>query len=166
MSGDPVERLPEAFGRVLARYRSERKLTAEALATAAGLSGMEVKSLEHGSYPPTLKDLFRIARAFGEQPTIMLCHVISAWRADPTDILHQSRPSEFSRLFRLGYHHKPGDFRELFTSYYSVAEAAHAAGILNAQRHSRGVALLDTVAEYVRLNSVSLRPEAGSGGAP
>lgn len=68
-----------------------------------------------------------------------------------------------ARLFRLGYHHKPGDFRELPTAYYSVAESTHAAGKLNAQRHSRGVALLDTVCIYVRLDYVSLRSDSGKG---
>jgi len=66
------------------------------------------------------------------------------------------------RLFRLGYHHKPGDFRELGTSYYSVPEAAHAAGKLNGERHARRVALLDTICVYVRLDYVSIR-SSGSG---
>src|SRR3569833_3559439 len=65
--------------------------------------------------------------------------------------------------FRLGYHHKPGDFRELPIVYYSVAESTQAAGKLNAQRHSRGVALLDSVCIYVRLDFVSLRPDSDSG---
>jgi hypothetical protein len=80
-------------------------------------------------------------------------------RADPTENLQQSRASDFTRLFRLGYHHKPGDFRELATPYYSVAEAVHAAGKLNAQRYTRGVALLDTVTVYIRLDYVSFRPD-------
>ena len=83
---------------------------------------------------------------------------MSSLRAAPTDTLQQSRPSDFARLFGLGYHHKPGDFRELPTAYYSVAESTHAVEKLNAQRYSRGVALLDTVCIYVRLDYVSLRP--------
>lgn len=75
--------------------------------------------------------------------------------ADPTDALHQSRPSDFARLFRLGDHHKPGDFRELPGAYCSASESTHPAAKLNAQRHSRGVALLDTICVYVRLDSVA-----------
>ena len=87
--------------------------------------------------------------------------LISVWRADPIDTLYPSRPADFVRLFRLGFLHKPGDFRELPSAYHSVPEATHAAGKLNAQRHTRGVALLDTVCIYVRLDYVTLRPDSG-----
>jgi len=159
MSTDPLSRLLPAFGDVLCRHRHDRKLTAQELATASGLSEREITGLERGDYGPTLKDFFRVANALGKHPSILLIDVISAWRADPTDTLHQSRPSDFARLFRLGYHHKPGDFRELPTSYYSAAEATHAAGKLNAQRHTREVALLDTVCLYIRLGSMGLQAE-------
>ena len=160
MSTDPLLRLASAFGDVLVRRRSERHWTGEALATAAGLSAMEIANMERGSYGPTLLEFFRIARALDEQPAMLLIDVITAWRADPIDTLHSARPSDFARLFRLGYHHKPGDFRELPTAYYSAAESTHAAGKLNAQRNARGVALLDTVCIYVRLDYVSLRPDS------
>src|SRR6185312_1055760 len=101
------------------------------------------------------------ASALGEEPLMLLVDVVAAWRADPTDTLHQSRPSDFARLFRLGSHLKPGDFRELPTAYYSVAESTHAAGKLDAQRHMRGVALLNAVTVYVRLGYVSLSPYEG-----
>lgn len=161
MSTDPLVRLLPAFGDVLVRYRDQRQLTVDALASAAGLCVAEVKGLERGDYGPTLRDVFRLANALGEEPLMLLVDVIAAWRADPTDTLHRSRPSDFARLFRLGYHHRPGDFRELPTPYYSVAESTHAAGKLNAQRHTRGVALLDTVCIYVRLDYVSLRSDSG-----
>jgi transcriptional regulator with XRE-family HTH domain len=161
MNTDPFARLLSAFGDVLVRYRDKRQLTVDALASGAGLCAAEVKGFERGDYGPTLKDVFRIASAFGEEPLVLLADVIAAWRADSTDTLQQSRPSDFARLYRLGYHQKPGDFRELPTPYYSVAESTHAATKLNAQRHTRGVALLDTVCIYVRLDSVSLRPELG-----
>jgi transcriptional regulator with XRE-family HTH domain len=168
MSADPLARLLTAFGDVLVRHRNQRQWTVDALASATGLCVAEVKGLERGDYGPTLKDVFRLASAFGEEPIVLLIDVVSAWRADQTDILHQSRPCDFARLFRLAYHHRPGDFRELPTAYYSVAESTQAAAKLNAQRHTRGVALLDTVCIYVRLDSVSLRPDKGErvGGQP
>jgi transcriptional regulator with XRE-family HTH domain len=159
MSADSLVRLLPAFGDVLVRYRKQKQWTVDALASAAGLCVAEVKGLERGDYGPTLKDVFRLASALGEAPLMLLVDVVAAWRADPTDTLHQSRSADFARLFRLGYHHKPGDFRELPSAYYSVAESTHAAAKLNAQRHTRGVALLDTVCIYVRLDSVSLRPD-------
>jgi len=161
MSTDPLLRLLPAFGDVLVRHRIERHMTADGLASAAGLSVAEIKGLERGEYGPTLKEVFRLASALGEGPLMLLVDVVAAWRSDPTDTGQYSRPSDFARLFRLGYHHKPGDFRELPATYYSVPESTHAAAILNAQRHTRGVALLDTVCIYVRLDSVGLRPDSG-----
>lgn len=168
MSADPLLRLVPAFGAVLVRSRSKRYWTPEALADAAGLSPREIRSMEAGDYGPSLLEFFRIAEALGEQPAMLLVDVISAWRADPTDTLHRSRPSDFARLFRLGYHRTPGDFHEWPTSHYSVAESMHAARRLNAQRYSRGVVLLDTICVYVRLDSVSLRADEGQceGGQP
>jgi DNA-binding XRE family transcriptional regulator len=157
MSAEPLLRLLPAFGDVLVRHRRERKWTVEALAIAAGLSTPEIASLEDGSYGPNLLEFFRIARAFHQETTLFLVDVIEAWRADPTENPHTTRPSGFTRLFCLGYRHKRGDFREVPTLYYSVAEATHAAGILNAQRHARGVALVDTVCIYVRVDYVSLK---------
>ena len=161
MSTNPLLRLAPAFGDVLVRHRAERKLTVDALATASGLSAAKIRGFELNDYWPTLKDAFCIASALGEEPLMFLAEVVAAWRAEPTDILHQSRPSDFARLFRLGYHHKPGDFRELTPVYYSVAESTHAASKLNGQRHARGVALLDTVTIYVRLGYVCLRSYDG-----
>ena len=165
MRSDPLLRLVSAFGDVLVRHRQQQHLTVDALATAAGLYTAELKGLERGDFGPKLKDVFRLANALGVEPLTFLVDVVAACRADPTDTLQQSRPSDFARLFRLGYHHKPGDFRELPTAYTSVAESAHAAGKLNAQRHTRGVALLDTVCIYVRLDYASLRSASGKGAA-
>jgi hypothetical protein len=117
--------------------------------------------MEDGSYSPVLLDLFRIARALGVAPTILLCDVIAAWRADPVETLH--RAHGFARLFRLGYHDKSSDFRELATTYDSVAEATSTAVTLNAQRRACGVAVLDTVCIYLRLDHVSLRSDSGEG---
>lgn len=161
MSADPLSRLLPAFGDVLVRHRVKRNSTVAAFAAAAGLSAMEIRSMEDGSYGPTLPEFFRIARALAMEPCMLLVEVVAAWRADPAETLSPSRPGDFSHLFRLGYHHQPRDFRELPSVYYSVPEATHAAGKLNAQRHTRGVALLDTVCIYVRLDSVSLRSGVG-----
>ena len=160
MNADPIKRLPGAFGKLLTRLRVEQRLTQEEFAVAAGLSdAAAVAKMEKGAREPSLTELFKIANALRSPPAILFVDVIAAWRADPADSLHKTRASDFTRLFRLGYHHKPGDFRELSTTYYSVAEATHAAGKLNAQRYTRGVALLDTVCVYIRLTSVSFRSD-------
>lgn len=161
MSADPLLRLIPAFGEVLARCRTGRNWTLDSLAGASGLSRTEIRSMEAGDYGPSLFEFFRIAEALGEQPVMLLVDVVAAWRADPTDTLQGARPSDFARLMRLGYNHRPHDFRELPSAYYSVVEATDAAVRLNAQRRTRGVALLDTVCVYVRLDSVSLRDDNG-----
>jgi transcriptional regulator with XRE-family HTH domain len=160
---DPLSRLLPAFGAVLVRARARRAWTVDSFAAAADLSPAEIAGMEHGEHGPTLLEFFQIARALGEEPTLLLVDVVAAWRADPAGS-HESRPADFVRLYRLGYHHRPADFRELSTPYHSVAEATHAAGTLNAQRHTRGVALLDTVCMYVRLSYVSLRPDGAQVG--
>jgi len=163
MSADPVLRLVAAFGAVLVRSRSKRYWTPDALANASGLSPREIRSMEAGDYGPSLMEFFRIAEALGEQPTMLLVDVGSALRADPIDPLHRSPPSDLARLFRLGYQRTPEDFQEWPTAYYSVAESTRAAGRLNAERHTRGVALLDTATVYVRLDSMSLRSDSDQG---
>src|SRR3569833_2515647 len=67
--------------------------------SAAGLYVAEVEGLERGDYGPKLKDVFRLARALGEEPLMFLVDVVAACRADTTDTLQQSRPSDFARLF-------------------------------------------------------------------
>lgn len=154
-------RLFAAFGQVLVRHRRKRNWTAYRLGLDADLSGGEIIGRESGEHAPTLRDFFRIANALGAEPALLFIDLLSAWRADPTDTNRTFRPHDITRPSRLAYHHKPGDFRELLTTYDSVAEATRAAGKLNAQRHARGVALLDTVAIYLRLDCISLRPDDG-----
>lgn len=158
MSHDPIEMLPIAFGRVLTRRRDASRRTPLDLARSVGLTENEVLEMQRGQREPTLREIFSIARTFGEPAPMLLIDVMTAWWGG-ADAPRVTRPSDFVRLMRLGYHHQPQDFRELSRSYYSVPEATHAAGILNGQRLARGVALLDTVTVYVRLDYVSLRPD-------
>jgi hypothetical protein len=153
MSTDPISRLPEAFGSLLTR-RCE-SWTVERFAAATGPSIADAMSMASGQREPTLTELFRIASALGDQPTILLTDVIAAWR-----------PSDFVRLYRLGYRHKAGDFREQPRTYESEAEAIHVASGLNEQRHARGASLLDTLCTYVRLDFMSIRQEDSGREAP
>jgi transcriptional regulator with XRE-family HTH domain len=163
MSADPFEtRVPDAFSRVLIRHRMDRKMTHEALAKRAGLVDPKaVEIFERGEAPPTLTEFFKLAAALGEEPGFLFIDVIDEWRREVGDI-YRTRPSDFARLFRLGYYHKPGDFRELDRAYGSMAEATGTAERLNQQRHERRVALLDTVCIYVRMGYVNFRWEPGA----
>ncbi len=161
MSTDPLFRLLPAFGTVLTRHRIEQKRTAEEFAAAIQLPAAEVTRMERGENGPTLPEFFRIARGLGEEPVILLVNVITAWRADPTDYrLYKSRASDLGKLYRLGYHHDPGDFRELPRTYGLIAQANSAANALNSTRRPKRKPLLDTVLIYVRLANVAVRPDA------
>jgi transcriptional regulator with XRE-family HTH domain len=155
MSTDPINRLPAAFGKLLSRWlRDERRVTYQQVAVALDLySQVLVVEMEVGKREPTLTQLFQLADALGEPPAILFVDIVTAWRTDPSDRgVYKSRASDFARLYRLGYHHKPGDFRELDRTYDHLPIATHTAQRLNEQRRSRGVAPLDTVCTYVRLD--------------
>ena len=158
MSADPISRLPAAFGSLLTRYRES--WTVEQLAAASGLSVPDAMRVASGQREPTLTEFFRIASALHEQPAILLTDVIAAWRGDDADHpLYRGRPSDFVRLYRLGYRHKAGDFREQPRTYDSEAEALHAASRLNEQRRARRVSLLDTLCTYIRLDYTHVRQQ-------
>ena len=161
MSADPLLRLPPAFGAVLIRRRKEKNLTADVLAISAGLSAAEIESMERGEHGLSLMDFFRLAGALGEEPTFLLIDLITAWRVDRSFLPARCRPSDFERLFRLGYDSGDGNFRELSSTYWSVAQATDAAAKMNPQRHLRGVEMVDMVTIYVRLHSLYLRPSGG-----
>lgn len=156
MSDDPLLRLLPAFGTLLIQHRVKRNWTVETLAASIQLSDVEVKRMERGEYGPTLPEFFRIARALGEEPVILLIDLITAWRTDPTDYrLYKSRASDLDKLYRLGYYHDPGDFRELPRTYGLLGQATAAAKELNRTRRSKRLPLLDTVLIYVRLANVA-----------
>lgn len=164
MIRDPDMRLSDAFGTVLKRRRRERNWSIDELATAAGLSVQAARDIEAGVSSPSLTDFSYIAVALGESPIILLVDVVTALRAEPDEYgSYPSRASDFVRLYRLGYLHGPGDFREQNRPYGTVDEATGGATSLNLARRTKGVAPLDTVLIYVRLGyvQVDVRPEAG-----
>jgi len=163
MSDDPLLRLLPAFGTLLIQRRVERNWTVEALADALHSSVGEVNSMQRGEYGPTLPEFFRIARVFGEEPVMMFIDLIAAWRADPTDyVLYKSRASDFSRLYRLGHYHDPGDFREHRATYDSIDNAASNARRLNSGRQKKSLKPFNTVCIYVRMGSVAFDPSPES----
>ena len=158
-----MDRLPSAVGSVLERLRRDRNWDAAALANASGVSPREILGMEVGTHIPTLLGFFRLATALGESPVILLTEVIAKWRADPADHgLYRSRPSDLVRLYRLGYFHDPGDFRELPQVYESLDHATADARKLKVLRGNLKVAPPDAVTIYVRVGYVGVdpRPEA------
>ena len=139
MIRDPLARLPGAFGGLLERLCRERKWDADTLANASHLGVQEIRSYEAGNGIPSLPDFFRLAHALGESPIILLAELISAWRSDPSDVgFYASRPSDFVRLYRLGYYPEPGEFCELAPVYASVDFATLDARLINTKRVKKG----------------------------
>jgi transcriptional regulator with XRE-family HTH domain len=164
MSDDPIMRIPIALGRVIKRLRIAGALSAETISRSSGLSVEEINGIERGEREATFTEFFWLARALREEPAILFTDVIAAWRGDGGDsALYKSRPSEFTRLFRLGYYHKAGDFREQDRTYLSEAAAIYVAGQLNEQRHARGVAKLDTITLYIRMGYSHFKWSPGDG---
>jgi transcriptional regulator with XRE-family HTH domain len=158
MSTNPLRRLPKVFGDVLARRRRERNWDVEALAEASNVPVPEIHGLEAGSYTPNLRDFFRFAIGLEESPVLLLVELINGLRSHPSDHgLYKSRPSDSTRLYRLGYFHDPGDFRELPRAYSHMNEATDAVRSLNAARQAKALPLVNTITTYVRVGSVSFR---------
>lgn len=154
MNAGSFSRLQAAFGEVLLRHRLERKLSAQALADASGLSinSAIITGMERGDFGPALTDFFQLARALRIDPVLLFVDLVRAWRTNPSDRgLVKSRPSDLMRLYRLGYSIDPGDFRELPTVYGTQELALHAAAGLNVTRVARGQPRVDALLTYVRL---------------
>ena len=164
MSDDPIMRIPIALGRVIKRLRVAGALSAETISRSSGLTVEEIGGIERGEREATFTEFFWLARALREEPAILFTDVIAAWRGDGRDsALYKSRPSEFARLYRLGYYHKAGDFREQDRAYLSEAAAIYVASQLNEQRHARGVAKLDTITLYIRMGYSHFKWSPGDG---
>ena len=164
MSADPILRLPEAFGNLLSRWlREEGQLTYQSAATALGLPDkVAVIEMEGGKREPTLTQLFQLASTLRIQPALLFVDIIEQWRRDPTDLMRNTtRASDFARLYRLGYHFGPGDFRELAQAYGGMEQATSAARTLSTVRRKKGLLPLDTVLIYARLGYVSFPPDDG-----
>lgn len=133
MSMDAIQRLPVDFGRLLKQRLVERgwEPALVGFAASAGLAGEEaLRCLRTGEAEPTLTELFRIASALGEPPAILFIDLIAAWREGPVrDPLYRSRPSDFTRICRLGHYHSPVEFRELPHAYEFMNDATHASAV-------------------------------------
>ena len=154
MSAGSFNRLRAAFGEVVLRHRLKRKLSAQALADASGLSINSdiIIGLESGDLGPRLTDFFQFAQALRIDPVLLFVDLVTAWRTNPLDRgLVKSRPSDLMRLYRLGYSIDPGEFRELSTVYGTEELALHAAAGLNITRVAKGQPGIDALVTYVRL---------------
>lgn len=57
------------FGKIISKYRSEKKMSQETLATLSGLDRTYISLLERGKRNPTLKTIFKLAKALEVLPS-------------------------------------------------------------------------------------------------
>ena len=120
--------------------------------------------MEAGECLPSLSDFMHLSAGLGEPPAILLAEIITDWRHDPTDIgLYKSRPSDLTRLYRLGYFYDAGDFRELTRTYELLDHATADARRVRVFRANRQESHIDTLTVYVRVGHIRVdtRPESG-----
>ena len=153
-------RMLVAFGHLISRRRRERNWTVEQLAAASEFDVIQIEDMENRTQVSDLSDFFRLAWALGEDPAVLFIDLVQEWRKNPTDLgLYKSRASDFVKLYRLGYHPDPGEFRELPRVYSHIDEAMAIAKTLNATRRLRRLLPLDTVTTYVRLGNAAVQSD-------
>jgi transcriptional regulator with XRE-family HTH domain len=72
--------LEKVFGKILKRYRTERKLSQESLALECGLDRTFISSLERGLRQPSLKSLFKICKVLKVSPSQIIADLEKAIR--------------------------------------------------------------------------------------
>lgn len=63
---------PVVVGRVIQRFREERKLSQEVLSGFADIGRTHLSAIERGVRKPTLETFYRISEAMGISPSILL----------------------------------------------------------------------------------------------
>ena len=62
-------------GRVIQRFREERKRSQELVSGFAGIGRTHLSAIERGERKPTLETLFRIAEALGVKPSVIIAAI-------------------------------------------------------------------------------------------
>jgi transcriptional regulator with XRE-family HTH domain len=64
--------IENSFGKIILKYRSEKKISQETLATLSGLDRTYISLLERGKRNPTLKTIFKLAKALEVLPSVLV----------------------------------------------------------------------------------------------
>lgn len=62
-------------GRVIQRFREEKKQSQELLSGFAGIGRTHLSAIERGERKPTLETFFKIAEALGTRPSIIMAAI-------------------------------------------------------------------------------------------
>lgn len=73
---------PIVVGRVLQRFREEKRMSQELVSGLAGIGRTHLSAIERGERKPTLETFFKIAYALDIRPSIILQAIEDANRED------------------------------------------------------------------------------------
>lgn len=65
----------EVVGRVIQRFREERKRSQELVSGLAGIGRTHLSAIERGERKPTLETFYKIGEALGVRPSVILAAI-------------------------------------------------------------------------------------------
>ena len=65
----------EVVGRVIQRFREERKQSQELVSGLAGIGSNHLSAIERGQRKPTLETFYKISEALGVKPMVILAAI-------------------------------------------------------------------------------------------
>lgn len=65
----------EVVGRVIQRFREERKKSQELVSGLAGIGRTHLSAIERGERKPTLETFYKIGEAMGVKPSVLLAAI-------------------------------------------------------------------------------------------
>lgn len=65
----------QIVGRIIQRFREERKLSQELVSALAGIGRTHLSAIERGERKPTLETFYKIGEAMGVRPSVILAAI-------------------------------------------------------------------------------------------
>ena len=72
----------EIIGRVIQRFREQRKMSQELVSGLAGIGRTHLSAIERGERKPTLETFFKISYALNVRPSMLMAAIEEAIEAD------------------------------------------------------------------------------------
>lgn len=73
---------PIVVGRVIQRFREEKRQSQELLSGFAGIGRTHLSAIERGERKPTLETFFKIADALGVKPSVLMAAIEAELEVD------------------------------------------------------------------------------------
>ena len=72
----------EIIGRVIQRFREQRKMSQELVSGLAGIGRIHLSAIERGERKPTLETFFKISYALNVRPSMLMAAIEEEIEAD------------------------------------------------------------------------------------